>query len=90
MFFTGSRYLTTTTYQVPGPNGAPITVTRLPLPSPRPTLGWHQVLGGERLDLIAYQFLNDATDFWVLCDTNGAVVPDALASHALVAIPASS
>jgi len=90
MFFPGSRYLATTTYQTAGPDGQPVTVTRLPLPAPRPVIGWRPLNDGDRLDLIAYQYLRDATAFWVLCDTDGAVVPAALASHTLIAIPAPS
>ena len=90
MFFPGSRYLNMTTYQVTGPAGARVTVTRLPLPNPQPVVGWYQMPDGHQLDLVAYQFLNDATAFWVLCDTNGSVAPEALASHPLIAVPASS
>jgi hypothetical protein len=87
MFYPGSRYLATTTYQTTGPNGQLVTVTRLPLPAPRAVVGWRQTIDGDRLDLIAYQYLSDATAFWALCDTNDAMVPAALASHPLIAIP---
>jgi hypothetical protein len=90
MFYPGSRYLATTTYQTTGPAGQPVTVTRLPLPAPRAVAGWFQVQQSQRLDLVAYQFLSDATAFWVLCDTNGSVAPDALASHGLIAVPGSN
>jgi hypothetical protein len=53
-------------------------------------VGWYQVAPGQRLDLIAYQFLKDATAFWTLCDTNGSAAPDALGAHALIAIPGSN
>jgi hypothetical protein len=90
MFFPGSRYQNAGTYQVTGPNGSPVTATVLPLPTARTIAGWYPVVAGERLDLVAYQFLSDPTATWVLCDTNGSVVPDALAAHTTVAIPVSS
>jgi hypothetical protein len=89
VFTKGSRYLNAGTYSVPGPTGATVTVTRLPLPTVRPVRGWHPVTDGQRLDLIAYQYLKDPTAFWMLCDANGTPAPSALAAHPLVAIPAT-
>lgn len=87
MFFPGSRYIKLTTYQVRKPDGIVITVTRLPMPGNPPLLGFHPRQTGQRLDLIASHFLNDATTFWQLCDANNSVVPDGLAVHNLIAIP---
>ncbi len=88
MFFPGSRYEKVGTYQLTRPNGTLITVTKVPLPSNQPLLGYHRRLEGQRLDLIANNYLKDATAFWQLCDANNAVVPDALAAHDLIGIPA--
>ena len=52
-----------------------------------PLLGYHARREGQRLDHIAFRYLNDATTFWRLCDANNAVVPDALASDTLIAVP---
>jgi hypothetical protein len=87
VFFPGSRYANLSTYQVVKSDGTMVTVTRLPLPSQPPILGLHPRQNEQRLDLIAYHFLNDATTFWQLCDANNAMVPDALAIHSLIAIP---
>jgi len=87
MFFPGSRYYKLTTYQVVKSDGTTVTVAQLPLPANPPLLGSHPRLKGQRLDLIAAHFLNDATAFWQLCDANDSVVPDALAVHNLIAIP---
>ena len=88
MFFPGSRYEKTGTYTVTKADGIMVTVTKLPLPVQSPVLGFHRRLEGQRLDLIAAHYLNDATTFWRLCDANNAMVPDALAAHDLVGIPA--
>lgn len=90
MFFPGSRYQNLTPYTIIRPNGVVVAVTRLPLPSQTPLLGYHQRHQGQRLDLIAAHYLTDATTFWMLCDTNNAIVPDGLAAHDLIGIPATA
>ena len=35
----------------------------------------HEVIQGERLDLIAYRYYKDPTKFWLICDANGASHP---------------
>lgn len=90
MFFPGSRYQNAGTYTVTLPNGKTVRVTKLPLPTPKPLLGYHRRLEGQRLDLIANRYLKDPTAFWQLCDANDAVVPDALASRDLIGIPPKS
>jgi hypothetical protein len=87
MFSPSSRYANAGTYQVTLADGTVVTVTRIPSPIPRPPIGWHRRADGERLDLVAYQFLKDATGSWQLCDANDAICPDALAAHELIAIP---
>jgi hypothetical protein len=87
MFFPGSRYINLATYQVVARDGTIVTATRLPLPAQRSLIGFYPRQNNQRLDLIAAHFLADATAFWQLCDANGSVVPDALASHRQVGIP---
>ncbi len=50
-------------------------------------LGYQQSTGTDRLDLLAFRYLTDATAFWRICDANNAMVPAALAARALIAIP---
>jgi hypothetical protein len=90
MFFPGSRYEKTGTYQVTQPDGTVLKVAKPPLPLQGPLLGFHRRLEGQRLDLIASHYLRDATAFWQLCDANNAVAPDALAVHDLIGIPRKS
>jgi len=88
MIFPGSRYQNTVSYQVTRTDGTVVAVLRLPLPGPAVVQGYYQRGGaGQRLDVIANYFLNDATAFWQLCDANNAVVPDALAARSLIGIP---
>ena len=88
MFFPGSRYQILVTYTITRPGGGVVAVVRLPLPAQTSLLGYHQRRQGQRLDLIAAHYLEDPTTFWKLCDDNNAVVPDALAVHDLIGIPA--
>lgn len=87
MFFPGSRYEKVGTYIIHRPDGTPIAVTKLPLPTTKPLLGYHRRLEGQRLDLIASRYLNDATAFWCLCNANNSVIPDTLAARDLIGIP---
>jgi hypothetical protein len=87
MFANGSRYAKAGTYTVTLPDGTPIAVTRIPLPVERPALGWHRRTDAERLELLAFHYLRDATAAWALGWANGAMSLDALAAHELVAIP---
>lgn len=87
MFFPGSRYERAETYQVTLQDGTRVTVAKPPIPLANPLRGYHPRLQGQRLDLIAAQYLADATSFWRLCDGNNAVVPDALAARDQVGIP---
>jgi len=87
MFFPGSRYFKLAAYSVVKSGGTTVTVTRLPLPATPPILGAHPRQSGQRLDLIASHFLQDATAFWQLCDANNTPVPDALAVRELILIP---
>jgi hypothetical protein len=87
MFFPGSRYAKLTAYQVTKSDGITVSVTRLPLPVSGPLAGFHPRQNGQRLDLIAAHFLNNATAFWRLCDANNSTAPDSLVAHNLIGIP---
>lgn len=88
MFFPGSRYEKAELRVTIKPDGTPVRVVCIPLPRTAPLLGYHRRLEGQKLDLIAAHYLKDATTFWRLCDANNAMVPDALAAHDLIGIPA--
>jgi hypothetical protein len=87
MFFPGSRYASLATYQFIPVGGTTVQLTKLPAPGIQAVLGYYRRGRADRLDQIAGRYLSDATQFWRLCDANGAVVPDALAAHDLVGIP---
>src|SRR5258708_26178404 len=87
IFLQGIPYRHHGSYEGTLPDGSGVQVTRTPVRPSKSPLGWHRRIDGDRLDLIAYQFLKDATRSWELCDTNNTVAPDALATRDLIGIP---
>jgi hypothetical protein len=87
VFAANSRYAEAGTYLVTLPDGTVVTVTRIPRPAAQRPVGWYPRGDAERLDVIAYRFLDDATKSWLLCDVNDAMSPDALAAHDRIGIP---
>ncbi len=87
MFASNSRYYKAGTYVTKGPRGEDVTVTRIPAPRREPLAGSQRRQDGQRLDLIAFHFLKDASQFWRLCDVSDAPVPDVLGNGEYVGIP---
>ena len=82
-FPTDSRYYGSSTLTYTAPNGQAVTyLARRFVPQPGApnysTVAQHTVKQSDRLDLIAANYLGDPLMFWLLCDANGAVRPDAL------------
>jgi hypothetical protein len=78
-----SRYYGSSTLQYTTPNGQAVTyLARRFVPHPGApnfsTVAQHTVKQGDRLDLLAANYLGDPLMFWLLCDANGAVRPDEL------------
>jgi len=89
MFAKNSRYAKQAIYTATGSDGARVPAVTLPLPPlGAPLAGFYQRKSGDRLDLVAAQFLNDPTWFWRLCDANNSMAPDALNARPLIGIPA--
>jgi len=82
-FPTDSRYYGSTTLQYTTPAGQSVSyLARRFVPKPGAanyaTLATHTVKQGDRLDLLAAKYLGDPLLFWLLCDANGAIQPDAM------------
>jgi hypothetical protein len=82
-FPTDSRYYASATLTYTAPNGQAVTyLARRFVPQPGSpnyaTVAQHAVRQGDRLDLLAANYLGDPLMFWLLCDANGAVRPNAL------------
>jgi hypothetical protein len=81
MFGPNSRYYLTKTARLVRADGAEVVYLRrrfVPAPERFADVGEHVVSEGERLDLIAHQYLGDPEQFWRLADANGAVRPEEL------------
>jgi hypothetical protein len=82
-FPTDSRYYGSSTLQYVAPDGKPVTyLARRFVPQPGApnyaTVARHTVKQGDRLDLLAANYLGDPLMFWLVCDANGVVRPNAL------------
>jgi hypothetical protein len=86
LFTPDSRYLNQPVYTVTLPNGMQVTAVVPCLPNPVPVIGYAQQ-SGQRLDLIAVQYLNAPTGFWRLCDSNNSMLAGALVARPLIGIP---
>lgn len=76
-----SRYhhLATTTYTFPdGRTVACLPRRFVPSPESLGLLQEHEVMQGDRLDLLAAKYLGDPELYWRICDANGALRPDEL------------
>lgn len=81
MFGPNSRYYLTPTGRIVRPDGTELAYLRrrfAPPPERLALLVEHVVSQGERLDLIAHQYLGDPEQFWRICDANAAVRPEEL------------
>ncbi len=81
MFGANSRYYLTKTARLVREDGTEVVYLRrrfVPAPERFAVLGEHVVSEGERLDLIAHQYLGDPEQFWRIADANGAVRPEEL------------
>lgn len=82
-FPTNSRYYGSKTLTYVSSSGETISyLARRFVPQPGPpnfaTIAQHTVRQGDRLDLIAAKYLGDPLIFWLICDANGAIVPETL------------
>jgi hypothetical protein len=82
-FPTDSRYHGSSTLSYTAPDGQTQTyLARRFVPRPGSpnfaTVARHTVRQGDRLDLLAANYLGDPLMFWLICDANGAIRPDEL------------
>jgi hypothetical protein len=81
LFASNSRYFGIDTTTFTSPDGRSVTYVRrrfVPQPEQLAQLQQHIVKQGERLDIIAAQYLGDPELFWRLADANRAMRPEDL------------
>jgi hypothetical protein len=84
LFAANSRYTGIATGTFTGADGRPVTYIRrriIPQPQQLAQVQQHTVTQGERLDVIAAQYLGDPELFWRICDGNGAMRSDELTAE---------
>ncbi len=61
---------------------------RLPVEiPPRPDDRFHTVVTGDRIDVLAHQYLGNASLWWVICECNGIAFPFGLHAGIVLRIP---
>ena len=83
LFAANSRYAGIPTATLVSADGATVAyVLRrfLPQPNQLVPLQQHPVVQGDRLDVLAAQYLGDPQLFWRICDANGTMRPEDLVS----------
>ncbi len=87
MFDPKSRYTKAETYVVKDARGRDVTVVAPPPPPEQGLLGIHALRQGERVDLLAARYLNDAAGYWRIAEQNGAMLPETLREAPEIDIP---
>lgn len=78
LFGPNSRYVGTATGTLTDASGRTVTYLRrrfIPQPEQLAQVQQHTVTQGQRLDVIAAQYLGDPELFWRICDGNRAMLP---------------
>ena len=62
----------------------------VPAPSPPADalLGIHVLRQGERIDHLAYRYLDNPAGFWRICEFNGVMLAEAITEQPEISIPA--
>lgn len=87
MFNDKSRYKGLETYMRKDRRGRTVATVPVPLKSEEVFRGYHRRIQGQRLDHMAYRYLNNATGFWRICELSDVMLPEALSEAAEIAIP---
>lgn len=84
-----------TTAATPAPNATPcrtgagrrVTVVAPPPPPQQDLLGYHILRQGQRLDHLAYKYLDDADAYWRIAEFNDVMQAEWLTEAREIAIP---
>ena len=87
MFDPKSRYGNTPTYPVTDHRGRTVMVVQTPADPNEGLLGLHVLRQGERLDHLAFQYLNDPAGYWRIVERNRLLLPEQLTEQREIEIP---
>jgi hypothetical protein len=83
-----SRYARLATYARVDHRGRTVAVVPVPPPPADLTLGIHVLRQGERIDHLAFRYLENPAGFWRISELNGVMLAEALTERREIAIPA--
>ncbi len=87
MFDKKSRYANQESYLVTDRRGRSVAVVDSP-PRPDQSLrGYHQRQQGQRLDHMAFKYLQDPAGFWRIAEFNGVMLAESLSEADEIGIP---
>lgn len=87
MFDDNSRYKGVGRYQRTDRQGRTVNLVEVPEEKAESFRGYHQRIQGQRLDHMAYKYINNPVGFWRICHLNDVMLPEALSEASLIAIP---
>lgn len=87
MFDEKSRYKGLKTYERTDRRGRTVATVPVPVTHEEKFRGYHRRIQGQRLDHMAYRYLNNAAGFWRICELNDVMLPEVLSEAADIAIP---
>jgi hypothetical protein len=87
MFDPDSRYASAATYAVKDHRGRTVSVVAAPAPPAQALAGYHILKEGQRLDHLAFKYLDDGDAFWRIAEQNDAMQAEWLTEAREVAIP---
>jgi hypothetical protein len=87
MFDTKSRYAQLKSYQVTDHRGRTVAVVPVPKAPTQTLLGYHVLRQGQRLDHLAYKYLDDPAGYWRICEFNDVMQAEMLTEAEEIAIP---
>jgi len=87
MFDKKSRYYNLKPYQVTDNRGRKVVVFPVPDVPRQSLLGRHLVKQGQRIDHLAYKYLDEPAGFWRICEVNNVMLPEQLSEASEIIIP---
>ena len=87
MFDNKSRYKKQQTYQRKDWRGRTVATIPVPVAADEEFVGYHLRKQGQRVDHMAFRYLDNAAGFWRICQLNGVMLPEALSEASDIAIP---